>query len=123
MVEAVTPCGRSAIVAAGDRHAKGEDGKPLMGDNMTNPGEKGSFNAKRGVITRTPVGARPSCECNAPKARGTVLDPFGGAGPTGLVADRLQRDAILIELNPEYAGIAQKRLQGDGGMFTLVAAE
>jgi hypothetical protein len=31
---------------------------------------------------------------------GTVLDPFGGAGTTGLVADRLQRNAILIELNP-----------------------
>ena len=32
---------------------------------------------------------------------GVVLDPFGGAGTTGLVADRLGRDAILIELNPE----------------------
>jgi DNA modification methylase len=30
---------------------------------------------------------------------GTVLDPFGGAGTTGLVADRLQRNAVLIELN------------------------
>jgi DNA modification methylase len=44
-----------------------------------------------------------------------VLDPFGGAGTTGLVADRLQRDAILIELNPEYAEIAS-------GMFGEVLA-
>jgi DNA modification methylase len=53
---------------------------------------------------------------------GTVLDPFGGAGTTGLVADRLQRDAILVELNPEYAEIAQRRLGKDGGMFAEVLA-
>jgi DNA modification methylase len=53
---------------------------------------------------------------------GTVLDPFGGAGTTGLVADRLQRDAILIELNPEYAAIAERRLGKDGGMFAEVLA-
>lgn len=51
---------------------------------------------------------------------GVVLDPFGGAGTTGLVADRLQRDAILIEMNPAYAEIARKRLQGDAGMFSSV---
>ena len=41
---------------------------------------------------------------------GTVLDPFGGAGTTGLVADKNGRNAILIELNPEYVGIAKRRL-------------
>jgi DNA modification methylase len=48
---------------------------------------------------------------------GTVLDPFGGAGTTGLVADRLQRNAIMIELNPEYAKLATNRLADDAGMF------
>jgi DNA modification methylase len=52
---------------------------------------------------------------------GIVLDPFGGAGTTGLVADRLQRNAILIELNPAYAEIARKRLSTDAGMFAEVA--
>ena len=42
---------------------------------------------------------------------GSVLDPFGGAGTTGLVADRLGRDATLIELNPGYAEIADRRLR------------
>lgn len=51
----------------------------------------------------------------------TVLDPFGGAGTTGLVADRLNRNAVLIELNPEYAGLAKERIQGDAGMFADVA--
>lgn len=48
---------------------------------------------------------------------GTVLDPFGGAGTTGLVADRLQRNAILIELNPEYAAMARRRIDGDAPLF------
>ena len=47
----------------------------------------------------------------------TVLDPSGGAGTTSLVADRLKRDAIMIELNPEYAKIAEERLRGDAPMF------
>jgi DNA modification methylase len=51
---------------------------------------------------------------------GTVLDPFGGAGTTGLVADRLGRDAILIELNPEYAAMAERRINSDAGMFAKV---
>lgn len=46
-------------------------------------------------------------------AGGNVLDPFGGAGTTGLVADRLQRDCTLIELNPEYVDIAKKRIFDD----------
>lgn len=52
---------------------------------------------------------------------GMVLDPFGGAGTTGLVADRLQRSAILIELNAEYAAIARRRVCGDSPLFSEVA--
>jgi DNA modification methylase len=33
---------------------------------------------------------------------GVVLDPFGGSGTVGMVANRLSRRAILIDLNPEY---------------------
>jgi DNA modification methylase len=53
---------------------------------------------------------------------GTVLDPFFGAGTTGLVADRLQRDCIGIELNPEYAELARRRIEGDAGMFSAIEA-
>lgn len=51
----------------------------------------------------------------------TVIDPFGGAGTTGLVADRLVRNAVLIELNPEYARLARERIAKDAGLFTDVA--
>lgn len=40
----------------------------------------------------------------------TVLDPFFGAGTTGLVADRLGRDCVGIELNPAYAELARSRI-------------
>ena len=53
---------------------------------------------------------------------GTVLDPFGGAGTTGLVAQQHNRDSILIELNPDYIEIAEKRLNNDAPLFNEVVA-
>lgn len=41
---------------------------------------------------------------------GAVLDPFGGAGTTGLVATQSGRDAVLCELNPTYAAMAKERI-------------
>jgi DNA modification methylase len=72
--------------------------------------------------TFPPALIEPCILAGCPKG-GTVLDPFGGAGTTGLVADRLERNAILIELNPEYAAMAERRIRTDGGMFAQVAAE
>ncbi len=39
-----------------------------------------------------------------------VLDPFFGSGTTGVVAKRLGREYIGIDLNPEYCKLAQKRI-------------
>ena len=38
-----------------------------------------------------------------------ILDPFGGSGTVGMVANRLSRRAILIDLNPEYLKQQMKR--------------
>jgi len=51
---------------------------------------------------------------------GTVLDPFGGAGTTGLVADQLQRNAVLCELNHDYIAIARRRIAADSSLFSEV---
>jgi len=40
---------------------------------------------------------------------GTVLDPFGGSGTTGEVAEMEGRNSVLIELNPEYIPLIKKR--------------
>ena len=53
-------------------------------------------------------------------AGGHVLDPFGGSGTTGLVADRLGRDATLIELG--YDGMAEDRIVGDSPLFAEVVS-
>lgn len=42
---------------------------------------------------------------------GTVLDPFGGSGTTAGVAMAHDRNAILCELNPEYAALMPERVQ------------
>jgi len=47
---------------------------------------------------------------------GTVLDPFGGSGTTGMVALEESRNAILCELNPEYAEIARGRTNVTPGL-------
>jgi DNA modification methylase len=51
------------------------------------------------------------CGCGAPTVPGVVLDPFFGAGTTGLVAEELERDWIGIELSDEYASLAEARLE------------
>lgn len=51
------------------------------------------------------------------------LRDYGGAGTTGLVADRLGRNAILIELNHDYAAMAERRIHADAGMFATVTAD
>ena len=41
---------------------------------------------------------------------GVVLDPFFGSGTVGVVAKKNNRSWIGIELNPEYAKLAEERL-------------
>jgi site-specific DNA-methyltransferase (adenine-specific) len=48
---------------------------------------------------------------------GTVLDCFAGSGSTGLAADIEGFDSILIELDPENAEVARRRIAGDAGLF------
>lgn len=52
----------------------------------------------------------PMIKAGCPEG-GTVLDPFFGSGTTGLVAKKLNRKYIGIELNPDYIEIAEKRLK------------
>lgn len=61
----------------------------------------------------------PCIKAGCPEG-GIVIDPFFGAGTTGLVASRLGRHCVGIELNPDYARLAHKRLMEDGGMFEEV---
>ncbi|MCA3247376.1 MAG: site-specific DNA-methyltransferase [Azospirillum sp.] len=92
------------------------EGRPLALDVPPQPFRDAHF------ATFPPALIEPMIKAGCPIG-GTVLDPFGGAGTTGLVADRNKRNAILIELNPEYAAIARRRIEGDGGLFAAVQIE
>lgn len=83
-------------------------------------GKTGEVHATRGQGTRYEsalIGYAPSCTCNAGKRPGVVLDPFMGAGTTGLVAKRLNRRYIGSELNAEYVEMARRRI--DSIPYTL----
>ena len=58
----------------------------------------------------------------APPVPCVVLDPFGGSGTTGLVADELRRDSILIELNPSYTAMAARRIKNAAPLTADVRA-
>ena len=50
------------------------------------------------------------CILAGSKPGDVVLDPFCGSGTTGVVALRYHRDFLGIELNPEYAEMAERRI-------------
>jgi DNA modification methylase len=59
------------------------------------------------------VGELVPCGCNAPAKPGVVLDPFMGSGTTAIVAERLGRDWLGIELKPEYVEMATERIRAE----------
>jgi DNA modification methylase len=71
-----------------------------------------------GVRARRHIGWRPMCECTSAEIEPClVMDPFSGSATVGLVALRLQRDYLGIELNPDYARLGRKRALLDAPLF------
>jgi hypothetical protein len=72
------------------------------------------------VTKVTTVGWEPSCGHEDDTGTSTVLDPFNGAGTTGLVATRLGRSYIGIELNATYEELSRRRITDDEPLFRSV---
>lgn len=87
---------------------KGQSRKDYVAHNAQDASD-----AKRSVLAsmgeRKTVGWAPGCNCGEDPVPALVLDPFFGSGTTGLVAERLGRRWIGIELNREYEGIIKGR--------------
>jgi DNA modification methylase len=66
------------------------------------------------------LGFRPTCACNREDtAPGTLLDPFCGSGTALLVALRLGRRTVGIELKPEYMDMTRKRIAAEAAQVKL----
>jgi hypothetical protein len=72
---------------------------------------------ERGWIERVQPAEMPL----VPEAACTVLDPFAGAGTTGLVALRNRRSFVGVELNADYADQARQRIRDDAPLFNVGA--
>lgn len=121
--------GKTKIRFGGNKYGDSDDPKHATksGNEYTDSGKRN----KRSVWTVTkrpfkgahfatfpPALIEPCILAGCPEG-GTVLDPFFGAGTTGLVAQRHNRKWIGCELNPEYAAIAQARIESESTLFTL----
>jgi site-specific DNA-methyltransferase (adenine-specific) len=73
------------------------------------PWKRQTIRALSGAAVRAAL--TPTCNCGAAKEPGLVLDPFFGAGTTAIAAERLGRDWLGIELNPDFAELATRRIQ------------
>jgi DNA modification methylase len=60
------------------------------------------------------------CILAGSKRNDTVLDPFSGAGTTGLVALRHGRTYLGIELNPDYVEMSKRRIESDAPLFNTM---
>ena len=92
--------------------------KNSQGSNRQKDGHKSGH----GIYQVETLGWSPACQCSVVDEvfPCTVLDPFAGSGTVGLVSDRLGRDAILIEISPEYCEMAKDRIKADNPLFAEV---
>jgi hypothetical protein len=108
-----------AIYAGDNRGARRDSRRGTRCNSMS--GKTGLYRNKRSVWTVTtkpykgahfatfpPKLISPMILAGCPVG-GTVLDPFGGSGTTGEVAEALGRNSILIELNPAYIELQKQR--------------
>lgn len=106
-----------ACGGAGNGEYAGKAVKDYAGAGAQNASEV-KARILRGMVEKKTTGWEPTCECHGstescPTRPCMVLDPFGGAGTTGLVAARLGRQAILIELKPAYVRMAKAMLTAE----------
>lgn len=123
-----SPRGRSQAGGGSAKSLAGYEYTPDLGNMTSNPLGKN----KRSVWT---VATKPfraahfavmpeslvePCILAGSSLGDLVLDPFAGSGTVGVVALRHGRDFIGVELNPDYAAIAEARIAGDAPLLNTV---
>lgn len=98
-----------AVVSGSRRHSP--EVPNVSGENGRNGVDSSTFGEYQEVRT---VGWEPTCVHDDDAGRAVVLDPFAGSGTVGVVCAWFGRDFIGIELNPEYAEMARRRIEFEG---------
>lgn len=103
-----------------DRYGAGNSGNSGL--------DKLAAKMREGTHHRATVGWVPSCKCpEHTPVPCKVLDPFGGSGTVGMVANWHNRDSIICELNPEYIPLIEDRVKMErtdtGGWKPSVSSE
>ena len=96
-------------------HASEYNGKKSVVNAVHHASEVGNRDPQRHTTATKTAGWQPTCHCAAanPESRPLpclCLDPFSGAGTTGLVAKALGLRYIGLELNPGYAEMSRRRI-------------
>jgi len=79
------------------------------GANLRNHWILGPDSSRNGHPATFPRELARRCILLGSRENDTILDPFSGSGTTGIAANELNRQAILIELNPTYAETSKER--------------
>lgn len=98
------PMAREIKVTRMDHHSTTQDGKTADGPYSA----QSAIRSGAYVDTET-VGWKPTCHHDMGLVPATVLDPFAGSGTVGMVANRLSRRAVLIDINAEYLKLQMER--------------
>lgn len=107
---------KAAVTVPSARQAKYGDrraapGGKIMGDVWTISRVCGTFKERvAGVPTQLPEELVRRIIDVSSNPGDVVLDPFAGSGTIPAVAAAMGRDSVGIELNPDYAAIARKRI-------------
>jgi DNA modification methylase len=82
-----------------------------IGRNLRNVWTIAPQPVKEAHFATMPLTLAERCVLAGSRVNDLILDPFGGAGTTAVAALKHHRRAILIELNPEFVAIAERRIE------------
>lgn len=85
-------------------------GKIKSANHKASQKEIDQYNEKKYKSKSRELVISKGCKCNSGFRPGIILDPFCGSGTTCLVAKKLGRDYIGIDINKTFCKIARKRL-------------
>lgn len=104
----------------GNNRIKGHARAVAMGHSPNGPTAMNRAGDGRAV---TATIWRPSCAHDRAPVPQVILDPFAGAGTTGLVASRMNRRFIGLELNEDYVSMARNRIYNDAPLLQVGSNE